>query len=208
MSAIGTFEIDYATATQRCGLRDRSERGKLALTGSGAGGFLQGQVSNDVLALTPVLTTLPELLTTLRVFVPKRRFRAAFANRPPGSGGWNGPDLIPLTGFGFVTALLPLTAYTLLILFRNVIAGLDNVPAEPVRRAQREFEIDHGATREMGERGPGYGFGSEVGVEAEQCRDHQGQRKTAEDELRGQASDVHGLVLLHAQTVPAHLEPE
>ena len=33
----------------------------------------------DVLALTPVLTTLPELLTTLRVFVPKRRFRAAFA---------------------------------------------------------------------------------------------------------------------------------
>ena len=33
----------------------------------------------DVLALTAVLTTLPELLTTLRVFVLKRRFRAAFA---------------------------------------------------------------------------------------------------------------------------------
>ncbi|HET6509284.1 MAG TPA: ABC transporter permease [Baekduia sp.] len=38
--------------------------------------------------------------------------------------------LIPLLGFGFVTALLPLTAYTLLILFRNIMAGLDNVPAE------------------------------------------------------------------------------
>jgi osmoprotectant transport system permease protein len=38
--------------------------------------------------------------------------------------------LIPLTGFGFKTALIPLTAYTLLILFRNVVAGLDNVPAE------------------------------------------------------------------------------
>ncbi|WCB94183.1 Choline transport system permease protein OpuBB [Baekduia alba] len=38
--------------------------------------------------------------------------------------------LIPLTGFGFATALIPLTAYTLLILFRNIIAGLDNVPAE------------------------------------------------------------------------------
>jgi osmoprotectant transport system permease protein len=38
--------------------------------------------------------------------------------------------LIPLTGFGFNTALIPLTAYTLLILFRNIIAGLDNVPAE------------------------------------------------------------------------------
>ena len=38
--------------------------------------------------------------------------------------------LIPLTGFGFVTALIPLTAYTLLILFRNIAAGLDNVPDE------------------------------------------------------------------------------
>jgi osmoprotectant transport system permease protein len=38
--------------------------------------------------------------------------------------------LIPLLGFGFVTALLPLTAYTLLILFRNIVAGLDNVPDE------------------------------------------------------------------------------
>jgi osmoprotectant transport system permease protein len=38
--------------------------------------------------------------------------------------------LIPLTGFGFTTALIPLTAYTLLILFRNIVAGLDNVPEE------------------------------------------------------------------------------
>jgi tRNA-modifying protein YgfZ len=53
MSAIGTFETDYETATQRCGVSDRSYRGKLALTGSGAREFLQGQVSNDVLALTP-----------------------------------------------------------------------------------------------------------------------------------------------------------
>jgi osmoprotectant transport system permease protein len=38
--------------------------------------------------------------------------------------------LIPLTGFGFVTALIPLTVYTLLILFRNIVTGLRNVPAE------------------------------------------------------------------------------
>jgi osmoprotectant transport system permease protein len=38
--------------------------------------------------------------------------------------------LIPLTGFGFTTALIPLTAYTLLILFRNITAGLANVPEE------------------------------------------------------------------------------
>ena len=37
--------------------------------------------------------------------------------------------LVPL-GFGFVTALIPLTTYTLAILFRNIAAGLDNVPAE------------------------------------------------------------------------------
>jgi folate-binding protein YgfZ len=36
-----------------CGLLDRSERGKLALTGEQAGEFLNGQVSNDVLALGP-----------------------------------------------------------------------------------------------------------------------------------------------------------
>lgn len=38
--------------------------------------------------------------------------------------------LQPLTGRGALTALIALTAYTLLILFRNVVAGLDNVPEE------------------------------------------------------------------------------
>src|SRR4029077_9034168 len=36
-----------------CGLVDRSERGKLAFTGAQAKTFLQGQVTNDVEALTP-----------------------------------------------------------------------------------------------------------------------------------------------------------
>ncbi|MBS1870343.1 MAG: folate-binding protein YgfZ [Actinobacteria bacterium] len=36
-----------------CGLVDRSERGKLAFTGSQAKAFLQGQVTNDVEALAP-----------------------------------------------------------------------------------------------------------------------------------------------------------
>jgi osmoprotectant transport system permease protein len=44
--------------------------------------------------------------------------------------------LIPLTGFGFTTALIPLTAYTLLILFRNIVAGLANVPREARDAAQ------------------------------------------------------------------------
>jgi folate-binding protein YgfZ len=50
-SAIATDE--YAAATTAAGWVDRSERGKLALTGADGKEFLQGQVSNDVLALTP-----------------------------------------------------------------------------------------------------------------------------------------------------------
>jgi osmoprotectant transport system permease protein len=38
--------------------------------------------------------------------------------------------LLPLTGRGKVTALIALVAYSLLIIFRNVITGLDGVPAE------------------------------------------------------------------------------
>jgi osmoprotectant transport system permease protein len=38
--------------------------------------------------------------------------------------------LLPVTGRGNTTALIALVAYTLLIIFRNVIAGLDNVPGE------------------------------------------------------------------------------
>ena len=38
--------------------------------------------------------------------------------------------LLPLTGRGKTTALIALVSYTLLILFRNVIAGFDNVPEE------------------------------------------------------------------------------
>jgi tRNA-modifying protein YgfZ len=50
-SAIETDE--YAAATAAAAWIDRSERGKLALTGGDAKQFLQGQVSNDVLGLTP-----------------------------------------------------------------------------------------------------------------------------------------------------------
>jgi folate-binding protein YgfZ len=42
---------DYRVLTEGCGLLDRSERGKLALTGPGAKEFLEGQVTNDVEAL-------------------------------------------------------------------------------------------------------------------------------------------------------------
>src|SRR5437667_62267 len=44
---------DYRALTQECGLLDRSERGKLALTGAGAVEFLNGQVTNELADLRP-----------------------------------------------------------------------------------------------------------------------------------------------------------
>jgi osmoprotectant transport system permease protein len=38
--------------------------------------------------------------------------------------------LLPITGRGFLTATIALVAYVLLIIFRNVLTGLDNVPDE------------------------------------------------------------------------------
>jgi osmoprotectant transport system permease protein len=38
--------------------------------------------------------------------------------------------LLPITGRGTTTALIALVAYTLLIIFRNILAGLDNVPED------------------------------------------------------------------------------
>jgi folate-binding protein YgfZ len=46
-------DTGYRALTEACGLVDRSERGKLALTGPDAKAFLQGQVSNDVEGLEP-----------------------------------------------------------------------------------------------------------------------------------------------------------
>ena len=52
MASVEIPSAEYNVLVQACGLLDRSERGKLALSGAGAKEFLQGQVSNDVEALT------------------------------------------------------------------------------------------------------------------------------------------------------------
>jgi folate-binding protein YgfZ len=51
MTATTGLEADYAIVTERVGLLDRSERGKLALTGKDAKDFLQGQVTQDIQAI-------------------------------------------------------------------------------------------------------------------------------------------------------------
>ena len=48
-----TIASEYAALTERCGLVDASERGKLALTGAEAKDFLHGQVTNDINGLEP-----------------------------------------------------------------------------------------------------------------------------------------------------------
>jgi tRNA-modifying protein YgfZ len=65
---------EYATLIGACGLVDRSERGKLALTGAGAKEFLNGQVTNDIVSLEPgsgayaaFLTNKGKMLGDLRV---------------------------------------------------------------------------------------------------------------------------------------------
>jgi osmoprotectant transport system permease protein len=44
--------------------------------------------------------------------------------------------LLPITGRGFLTAEIALVSYTLLIIFRNVTTGLDNVPDDVVDAAR------------------------------------------------------------------------
>jgi folate-binding protein YgfZ len=48
-----SLAAEHRALTEACGLVDRSDRGKLALTGSEAKAFLHGQVTNDVESLVP-----------------------------------------------------------------------------------------------------------------------------------------------------------
>jgi tRNA-modifying protein YgfZ len=56
VAASDTASLDddeYRTLVESCGLIDRSERGKLALSGAGAVEFLNGQITNELLGLQP-----------------------------------------------------------------------------------------------------------------------------------------------------------
>jgi folate-binding protein YgfZ len=49
----GALAAEHGIVGERCGLLDRSERGKLALSGAGAIEFLNGQVTNELADLAP-----------------------------------------------------------------------------------------------------------------------------------------------------------
>jgi tRNA-modifying protein YgfZ len=63
MAAADTIQAERSAVTEGAGLLDRSERGKLALSGPEAKQFLSGQVTNDVEALTPGTGQYAALLT-------------------------------------------------------------------------------------------------------------------------------------------------
>lgn len=44
--------------------------------------------------------------------------------------------LVPITGLGVTTIAIPLVAYTLFVLYRNIVAGLRGVPAEVLESAR------------------------------------------------------------------------
>ena len=51
--------------------------------------------------------------------------------------------LLPITGRGFLTATIALVSYVLLIIFRNVLTGLDNVPSD-IKDAGRGMGLTDG----------------------------------------------------------------
>jgi tRNA-modifying protein YgfZ len=74
MSAVNSVTSEHVAITEGAGLADRSERGKLALTGADSKEFLAGQVTNDIVGLQPgdgcyaaLLTPKGRMLGDLRV---------------------------------------------------------------------------------------------------------------------------------------------
>jgi folate-binding protein YgfZ len=77
---IDTLDGEYRALVEGCGVLDRSERGKLALSGSGAVEFLNGQVTNELMTLGPgdgryaaFLTPKGKMLGDLRILAVGER---------------------------------------------------------------------------------------------------------------------------------------
>jgi folate-binding protein YgfZ len=86
---VDTLSSEHRVLLEGCGLLDRSERGKLALSGDGAAEFLNGQVTNELMTLRPgegcyaaFLTHKGKMLGDLRIL--------AVGAEPPGSS----PELL------------------------------------------------------------------------------------------------------------------
>ncbi|HEV3034982.1 MAG TPA: glycine cleavage T C-terminal barrel domain-containing protein [Solirubrobacteraceae bacterium] len=87
----GTLAGDYRLLLERCGVVDRSQRGKLTLSGSGALEFLNGQVTNELMTLRPgegcyaaFLTHKGKMLGDLRILAVGDDVEAEYENKDAG----------------------------------------------------------------------------------------------------------------------------
>jgi tRNA-modifying protein YgfZ len=94
---------EHRTLVEGCGLLDRSERGKLALSGSGAIEFLNGQVTNELAELQPgegryaaFLTHKGKMLGDLRILAVAGTGTNAGGAAAAGAGGAPGGAAIEL----------------------------------------------------------------------------------------------------------------
>ena len=94
-----TLGSEYRALLDGCGLLDRSERGKLALTGAGAVEFLNGQVTNELMTLRPgegryaaFLTHKGKMLGDLRILAVGEDERGLPPNCCSTQSGWRCRD--------------------------------------------------------------------------------------------------------------------
>jgi folate-binding protein YgfZ len=87
------LHAEYQALIEGCGLVDRSERGKLALNGSGAVEFLNGQVTNELADLRPgegcyaaFLTNKGKMLGDLRILAVGKESPAEAGSSPAEAG--------------------------------------------------------------------------------------------------------------------------
>jgi len=128
----------YRALTERAGVVDRSELGKLALTGTQAAELLNGQVSNDVEALAPgtgcyatLLTNKGKMLGDLRVIATgdelllvceRAALQALFDQIRRGAIGWDAELHKRTLQQGLLSVIGPHA--------RVVVPGADALPAD------------------------------------------------------------------------------
>ena len=137
----------YRALTERAGVVDRSELGKLALTGTQAAELLNGQVSNDVEALAPgtgcyatLLTNKGKMLGDLRVLATgdellliceRAALHALFDQIRRGAIGWDAELHKRTLQQGLLSVIGPRA--------RAVVPGAGALPAEEHASAEGEI---------------------------------------------------------------------
>jgi folate-binding protein YgfZ len=143
-----TRQSEYRALTEGTALLDRSELGKLALTGAQAAEMLNGQISNDVEALAPgagcyaaLLTNKGKMLADVRVLntgdellllTERGSLQALFDQIRRGAIGWRAELHKRTLQQGLLSVIGPHA--------REVVPGADALPAD--EHANRAAEVD------------------------------------------------------------------